>query len=180
LTLAVKVDSLVRSRRARDQPAKERRGIMARNFWLIVTSPENIAVTRGLGFEMQGFKSRHRKKAERMQPGDRMVLYATGRQAFAFTATVTSPYWEDHSVVWDGKKKGEDYPFRVRLQPDVVLPEMDYVPAAAIVPSLDFPRKWPAQHWHLAFQGNVHSIPEADFERIEAAMRAEKPAAAAF
>jgi hypothetical protein len=152
---------------------------MATNYWLIVTSPENIATTRELGYTMQGIKRRHRKKAERMQPGDRMVLYATGRQAFAFTATITSPYWEDHTLVWDGRKKGEDYPFRVKIEPDVVLPEADYVPAVVLLPALEFPRKWPAEHWHLAFQGNVHLIPEADFARIEAALRAAAPVAAA-
>ncbi|HEY7064783.1 MAG TPA: EVE domain-containing protein [Chloroflexota bacterium] len=151
---------------------------MAVNHWLIVTSPENIATTRDLGYTMQGMKSRHRKKAERMQPGDRMLLYGTGRQAFAFTATITSPYWEDHTMVWDGRKKGEDYPFRVKIQPDVVLPEADWVPAVSLLPTLEFPRKWPAEHWHLAFQGNVHPISEADFARIEAALRAAEPAAA--
>jgi hypothetical protein len=149
---------------------------MATNYWLIVTSPENIGTTRDLGFTTQGIKSRHRKKAERMQPGDRMVLYATGRQAFAFTATITSPYWEDHTMVWDGRKKGEDYPFRVKIQPDVVLPEADYVPAAGLLPALEFPRKWPAEHWHLAFQGNVHLLPANDFATIEAALRAARPA----
>jgi len=152
---------------------------MAVNYWLIVTSPENIATTRELGFTMQGLKSRHRKKAERMHPGDRMVLYATGRQAFAFTATITSDYWEDHSLVWDGRKKGEDYPFRVRIEPNVVLPESDYLPAVGLLSVLEFPRKWPAEHWHLAFQGNVHPIGEADFGRIEAALAAAVPAGAA-
>jgi hypothetical protein len=144
---------------------------MAPTYWLVVTSPENIAITRALGFTMQGIKSRHRKKAERMQPGDRMVLYATGRQAFAFTATITSPYWEEHTRVWDGRQPGEDYPFRVRIAPDVVLPEERYLPAARLLGELEFVRKWPAEHWHLAFQGNVHVIPATDFERIEAAMR---------
>jgi hypothetical protein len=151
---------------------------MAASYWMIVTSPENIATTRALGYTMQGLKSRHRKKAERMQPGDRMVLYATGRQAFAFTATITSPYWEEHTIVWDGKKKGEDYPFRVKIEPDVTLDEAEYVPAVGLLPRLEFPRKWPAEHWHLAFQGNVHPLSEADFDTIEAAMRAARPAAA--
>ena len=113
-----------------------------------------------------------------MQPGDRIVLYATGRQAFAFTATITSPYWEDHTMVWDGRKKGEDYPFRVHIEPNVVLDEGDYVPAVGLLPELEFPRKWPAEHWHLAFQGNVHVLGERDFDRIEAALRAAQPAAA--
>jgi hypothetical protein len=152
---------------------------MATNYWLIVTSPENIATTRSIGFTVQGIKNRHRRRAERMQPGDRMLLYATGRQAFAFTATITSPYFEDHSFVWDGRAKGEDYPFRVHIQPDVVLPETAYVPALGLLPGLEFPRKWPVAHWQLAFQGNVHLIPEADFACIEAALRAAEPAAAA-
>jgi hypothetical protein len=25
-------------------------------------------------------------------------------------------------------------------------------------------QKWPAEHWRLAFQGNVHEILEGDFE----------------
>ena len=29
---------------------------MATNYWLIVTSPENIATTHDLGYTMQGFK----------------------------------------------------------------------------------------------------------------------------
>jgi hypothetical protein len=151
---------------------------MATNYWMIVTSPDNIATTRSLGYTMQGLKSRHRKKAERMQPGDRMVLYATGRQAFAFTATITSPYWEEHTMVWDGRKKGEDYPFRVKIEPTVALDEADWVPAVGLLPALQFPKKWPAEHWHLAFQGNVHPLSEADFATIETAMHAARPAAA--
>jgi hypothetical protein len=29
---------------------------MAANYWMIVTSPENIATTRALGYTMQGLK----------------------------------------------------------------------------------------------------------------------------
>ncbi len=104
---------------------------------------------------------------------------ATGRQAFAFTATITAPSFEDHTMVWDGRAKGEDHPFRVHIQPDVVRPEDAYVPALSLLPELEFPRKWPVAHWQLAFQGNVHLIPEADFARIEAALRAARPVGAA-
>ena len=53
------------------------------NYWIIVGSPENFARTAELGFTLQGIKSRHRKKAERMKPGDKIVYYITGRKAFA-------------------------------------------------------------------------------------------------
>jgi hypothetical protein len=48
------------------------------NYWIIVGSPENFARTRARGFTVQGIKSRHRKKAEKMKPGDKIVWYLTG------------------------------------------------------------------------------------------------------
>ena len=148
-------------------------------YWCLVTSPDNIAKTRSLGFTLQGIKKGHRKKAEKMQPGDRIVLYATGKQAFAFTATITSPYFEDHAPIWTSDKPGEDYPFRFNIQPDVVLDEADYVPASSLVEHMEYARKWPPQHWRLAFQGNVHVLPEKDFDLIEQTMKeaAATPAA---
>src|SRR5207248_1767726 len=101
--------------------------------WCLVTSPDNVAKTRALDFTVQGIKKGHRKKAEKMQPGDRIVLYATGRQAFAFTATITSAYYEDHTPIWTSDKPGEDYPFRFSIKPDVVLDEEDYVPVRPII-----------------------------------------------
>ena len=138
--------------------------------WCLVTGPDNIKKTRELGFTVQGIKKGHRKKAEKMEPGDRIVLYATGRQAFAFTATITSPYFEDHSPIWTSDKPGEDYPFRFNIKPDVVLDEEDYVPANLLVEHMEYARKWPPQHWRLAFQGNVHVFPEGDFKLIEQTM----------
>ena len=148
--------------------------------WCLVTSPDNIAKTRALGFSVQGIKKSHRKKAEKMQPGDRILLYATGKQAFAFTATITSPYFEDHAPIWTSDKRGEDYPFRFSIKPDVVLDEDDYVPARMLVEQMEYARKWPIQHWRLAFQGNVHVLPEKDFALIEETMAqgAREPASA--
>src|SRR2546422_305571 len=59
----------------------------AKIFWMLVRSADNFEATKRHGFEVQGVKSRHRKKAERMQPGDRVAYYLTGIQAFGGTAT---------------------------------------------------------------------------------------------
>jgi len=59
-------------------------------YWMIVTSPDNYERTRTLRFTQQGVKSRHRRKAERMAPGDRVCWYLTGIQSFAATATITA------------------------------------------------------------------------------------------
>jgi hypothetical protein len=145
---------------------------MPTTFWMLVSSPENFERARALGFPLLAMKSRHRKKAERVTPGDRVVYYATGQMAFAGTFTVTEPFVESHEPLFLSKKDGEDYPYRFAVQPEVVLPAGRFVPATALLPVLEFVKKWPTDHWHLAFQGNVHTLGEADFATIENAVRA--------
>ncbi|MEA2501206.1 MAG: hypothetical protein QOD01_1317 [Actinomycetota bacterium] len=137
------------------------------NYWIIVGSPDNFEKTKELGFSIQGMKTRQRKKAERMDAGDQFVWYITGDQAFAGYATITGPSFEDHDLVWSsGKKKDEDYPWRVPIGKEVALPRDGWVPAEGLARKLTYVQKWPAEHWRLAFQGNVHEIPESDFEVV--------------
>ena len=56
-------------------------------YWIVVGSPGNFEKTRELGFSIQGLKSRHRKKAERMKPGDKIAYYIPGRKAFGLAQT---------------------------------------------------------------------------------------------
>lgn len=139
-------------------------------YWMIVTSPDNFARTAELGFTLQGVKQRHRKKAEAMKPGDRLLYYLTGVQSFGGTATVTGTFSEDRSPIWQSKP-GEDYPWRIPIEADVLPDARCWIKAVALLPELEFVKKWPAQHWHLAFQGNVHVLPEEDFVTIEEALR---------
>jgi hypothetical protein len=146
-----------------------------RRFWIIVGSPDNFARTAELGFTVQGIKSRHRKKAEKMAPGDGLAWYLTGIKGFAGTATIASPFFESHERIWtsgDPKKAAEDYPFRVRIAPDLVLGADLAVPAEGIARRMRYASKWPAANWTLAFQGNVHEIGEDDFALIRDAVAA--------
>lgn len=142
--------------------------------WIIVGSPDNYAATRAQGFNVQGIKSRHRKKAESMRPGDRIVWYITGAKAFAGYATITSEYFEDHTPIWksrDPKKDAEDYPFRVNISPVITLDDAEFVAAEPIARQMTYVSKWPAANWTLAFQGNVHRVDDADFKLIESALK---------
>lgn len=142
------------------------------NYWIIVGSPENFRITREHSFTIQGLKSRHRKKAEQMQPGDRITWYVTGLKAFAGTATITTEYYEDHTPIWKSSKnkREDDYPFRFGISPNTVLDESDFVEAEPVARQLAHVAKWPAANWTLAFQGNVHKIEADDFEKIEFAV----------
>jgi predicted RNA-binding protein len=141
--------------------------------WIIVGSLENFRTTREHGFTVQGIKSRHRKKAEQMKPGDRMTWYVTGLKAFAGTATIASEYYEDHTVIWKSTNKNrddEDYPFRFGIEADKVLEEEAFVDAEPVARQMTHVAKWPAANWTLAFQGNVHKIDASDFAIIEEAV----------
>lgn len=147
-------------------------------YWIVVGSPDNFERTAEHGFTVQGLKSRHRKKAKRMKPGDKIIYYLTGRKAFGGIVTIESPYFERHERIWessDPKKAAEDYPFRVSIGPDIVLPVVDAIPAEPIARRMDYVAKWPAANWTLAFQGNVHEINEHDYHLIRDAILAAVP-----
>ena len=58
--------------------------------WLLVSSPDNFERSRARGFDVAGMKSRHRRKWERVVPGDRILFYLTGVNAIGGVARVTS------------------------------------------------------------------------------------------
>jgi len=160
-----------------DRPAKSGRsrrkrksggaGARPSQYWMVVSSPENFRKTRDLGFTIQGLKSRHRRRVETMKVGDRVLYYVTGRSAFAATVTVASPMYEDHTPIWRTARRDEDYPWRVHIRLDLALEETDWIPAKELAYRLDYVRKWPPEHWTLAFQGHIHALPRTDFVILE-------------
>jgi hypothetical protein len=146
-------------------------------YWIIVGSVENFQRSAEREFTVQGIKSRHRRKAERMAPGDKFIYYLTGVKAFGGIVTVESPYFESDERIWgskDPKKAIEDYPFRVKISPDVILSEEDVVPAEDVARQMTYVQKWPAKNWTLAFQGNVHEIGKDDYELVREAVMARQ------
>jgi len=144
-----------------------------RKCWMLVGSAGNWHRTKELGFTIQALKARHRKKASRMRPGDGLVYYCTGAMVFAGTSTVTSEYFESDEPVWipgNPERSASEYPFRVRIASDLALDEANFVDAEPLARQMTYARKWPPEHWTLAFQGNVHQIPEEDFQLIRNAI----------
>jgi hypothetical protein len=141
--------------------------------WILVSSPENFATSRERGFELAGMKSRHRRKWERVRPGDRVFFYLTGAKAIAGMARVAGEPFEDHDLIWQSKgKPHEDYPWRFPITPVTILDPGDELPAEPLARELEHARRWPAENWTLAFQGNVHEISESDADLLERALRA--------
>ena len=132
--------------------------------WILTGSLENFRINVERGFDVIGFKERRRRQAEEFEPGDEIFFYVTGVQAFGGLARATSEMFEDRAPIWPQgkKKKPEPYPWRVHAEPVLVLGEDDFVPAEELVTELEHVRKWPLDHWHLAFQGQLRTIGAAD------------------
>ena len=61
-----------------------------------------------------------------------------------------------------------------KISPGIVLDREEWVPSEAVGPGLTYVQKWPADHWKLAFQGNLHLIPDADFDALRSALEAAR------
>ena len=134
-------------------------------YWIIVSSLTNHHITRDRGFDLQGLKSRQRKKLELVHPGDKFIYYTTGVKKFAGITTVTGAGFEDHAPIWKSgdKKKQDDYPYRFPIALDIWLDDDEMVDAEAMARQMTYTKKWPEKNWTLAFQGNVHQIEEPDY-----------------
>jgi hypothetical protein len=137
------------------------------NYWLIVGTPANFRISAWLGWTVQGFKSRHGKKAAAMRPGDKLIYYLTQEQVLAGVTTVVSAYFEAHNPLWTSDANaGEDYPWRVHIAPDVILDSSRYLPVAPVADRLAQFASGRRANWTLAFQGNVHLLPPEDGELL--------------
>jgi hypothetical protein len=147
--------------------------------WILTGSLDNFRVTRAHGFRVIGAKEGRRRMAGQIEPGDRIVFYVTGVQAFGAIVRVTGEMYEDRTRIWPGKPgKPDPYPWRFETEPELVLEEADFVPAVELVGELEHAGKWPAEHWQLAFQGQLRTVSDADSELLERRLRAAAPAAA--
>lgn len=136
--------------------------------WVLTGSLENFRATRDRDFRLIGAKEGRRRMAEQIEPGDTIVFYVTGVQAFGGMVRVTGQMYEDRTKVWPGKRgKPDAYPWRFDTEPVLILDEDDFVPAEDLAHELEHVRKWPADHWHLAFQGQLRTVSAADAELLE-------------
>ena len=143
---------------------------MPSNFWMIVNNERNFRITQGLDFSVVGLKAQHRRKVQRISDGDRIMMYVTHIRRFVATATATSDYFESDDTIWEKEGKA-GFPYRVKIRPDIVLPDEQFMNANQIAPRLEYVKRWNPEDWYMAFQGNLHLLPKSDFLLIEEEMK---------
>jgi hypothetical protein len=146
--------------------------------WVLTGSPANFRATRERGFSVIGLKERNRARALQIEPGDRIVFYVTEVKAFGGSIRVTGELFEDREKIWPGKPgKVDPYPWRFPTEPELTLDEEAWVPAEELVGALEHIAKWPAEHWTLAFQGQLRPVSEHDAHVLLERLRAAAPVA---
>lgn len=144
---------------------------MPKNYWMVVQSPENFEISKKMGFEMHGLGRRYRRRAQRMEPDDRVLFYVSGLRKWTGVASIKSQCFEDHSPVWKSHNGRERFPYRVKLEPYIVLDEEDYIDGLVLGPRLDYVKRWAPESWPLAFMDALHLLPQKDFRLIESEMK---------
>jgi hypothetical protein len=141
--------------------------------WILTGSPDNFEATRARGFTVIGLKERNRNRALEIEPGDRIVFWLTQVQRFAGSILVTGEMYEDREKIWPGKPgKVDPYPWRFETAPEIVLQDAELVPGEELAPQLEHVQKWPAEHWKLAFQGQIRPVTERDASLLVDRLRA--------
>ncbi len=148
---------------------------MPKNYWMVVQTPDNFEITRDMGFALHGLRSVHRRRAQRMEPDDRILYYVSGIHKWTAIATVTSRCFEDRAPVWNSNGEREVYPYRVKLSPSIVLDASDYIDAMILAPRLEYLKRWVPERWPLAFVETLHLLPQRDFRLIEGEMKKLAP-----
>lgn len=141
---------------------------MARH-WIVVAGKEIWDTTKELGFTRHGIKSTRRKMAQLIEPGDSMSFYISGYKQLAGMVKVTASAEEERTRIWQSSKKPDElYPYRVGIEPDVILEEADWLDAEPYHDRFEWTQRWPRERWTLAYQGNLHEITEHDYELLRA------------
>ena len=159
----------------RNRQQNKNRKSVGRNYWMFVESPENFEIIKEMGVTLFGMGPKYRQRAERMAPNDRVLFYVKGMRKWPATATISSTCFEDDSPVFKQSVSGERFNYRVRLTPNIVLDEPDYIDAMLLAPRLQYLKRWVPEDWPLAFFDRLHLLPQKDFRLVEGEMQRIKP-----
>ena len=116
---------------------------MANNYWMIVQTEENYEITVERGFDLVGLTKRQRKRAQRMEPEDRILFYISGLRKWAASAYVESECFEDEEIIWQSvSSRIETYPYRAKIRKGISLKPNKYIDGLELGPTLEYIKSW--------------------------------------
>ena len=132
------------------------------NYWLCVTNEDNWKVVRAR--KVWGVPERRGKRQiEAVKSGDYLVFYVTPKRVGGIFRVVSEPFESREKVFsWADFGREEVFPFRVRLEPNVVAKEP--VSFDRLVGKLSFTKG--RKRWSIMLRRAMLRISERDFEVI--------------
>ena len=110
---------------------------MANYYWMNVQTEENYKITSDRGFDLVGLTKRQRKRAQRMEPEDRLLFYISGSRKWAASAYVESECFEDEEIIWESiGTRNEIYPYRAKIRKGIALKPDKYINGLELGPTL--------------------------------------------
>jgi hypothetical protein len=138
---------------------------------MFVQTEQNFQITKNMNFKLHGLGAKYRRRADRMQPDDNVLYYVSGTKRWTALATIRSKAFEDRSPLWSPTHRGEDFRYRVKMAPRLVLDDDEAIEALMLAPRLEYLKRWAPELWPLAFIDSVHLLPQRDFRLIETEMK---------
>ena len=137
--------------------------------WLSSTGPERFELDMGNDFALDGYLEEDFERAIRVEPGDKVVYYVQGWQAFGAVCVARSRVFVDWRQIWPDSVR----PLRFERRPEIVLTKEKALPAGGVLAHLSFvpaKDKVSGGTGHI-FREGLREIPREDFELIERQMR---------
>lgn len=99
-------------------------------YWLQVMTKANFDISRKIDFVVGGCSKRWRRSAERIEPGDKFIVYILSMKKFAAIHVATSRMYIGSRRIW---ADGDDiFPLRWERSPEIVLPEHNMLDLAKV------------------------------------------------
>ena len=137
---------------------------MSNNFWMSVQKLDDFENLKKEDFNELVIPKNSQKKANRMEPNDRLIFYITELKEWAASGTVDSHNFSKE------EEKEEDLIYKATISINYLLNEEDYIKGTILGPSLYYLRNWNPEKWNLAFTDPLYLLPRQDFKVIEGEM----------
>jgi len=119
------------------------------NYWLDLFSFQTWQEFIDAGSKVAGFRRFHWTSVQKIEPGDFLLCYLVRVSRWVGLLEVTSEPFLDSSRIW----KGDLFPARVRVKPNILLSPEAGVPVESLRDRLSvFKNLKDQRHWGVAFR----------------------------
>ena len=139
-----------------------------KNFWLLSQNQHEFKKYKSMKFLVCGWPQRFRKRVQRMEIGDNIILYNSIQRKFFATIIIQSNYYIKNEPYLDTESIiPNNYFYYIKTKPEIILSDLDAIPAESIAPRLEYLKKWSPERWPLAFFDSLHLLPQQDYRLLE-------------